>query len=294
MIGPCSQTMQDTTTNLEESAHTLQCLEIWGGNHAIHNAISVTGLDAWISSDPHKNDKHGGDIYYISACKCQEISRFAIVDVSGHGEAVSKFTQRLFSLMRKNINTPDQTRFARALNEEFSNLEPTGQFATALLASYAPQTDHLVVCNAGHPRPLWYHSGAQTWELLDSDLPQKASSVSNLPLGIIDSTSYCQFAVKLDKGDLILIYTDSLIEATNRKEQLLGEQGLLDRIRQLDPQRPNDLGRDLLALVAAYRDDTPPDDDQTLLVLHHNAADPPKLSLGQKMRMMTKMLGLID
>jgi hypothetical protein len=40
--------------------------------------------------------------------------------------------------MRQNINTPDQTRFAQALNQEFSKLKVQGLFATALLATYLP------------------------------------------------------------------------------------------------------------------------------------------------------------
>ncbi len=269
-------------------------MEIWSGNGAIHNAISVPGIDAWISSDPYKGGACGGDIHYVSMCGAGRISRFAIADVSGHGATVGKLAHRLRSLMRKYINTLDQTRFARALNRDFWKLaRDDGRFATALLTTYFAPTDHLIICNVGHPRPLWYHTVSQCWELLDPNMPQRATEVVNLPLGVIAPTNYVQFAVKLGKGDLVLIYSDSLIESKNPEGIPLGEEGLLELVRQLDTAQPQDLSRDVLAAVVTYRGGAPARDDETLLVLHHNAANPPKQSIGQKMHVMAKMIGPI-
>ncbi len=274
--------------------HSLECMEVWGGNGAIHNAISVPGIDAWISSDPYEGDACGGDIHYVSMCGAGRISRFAIADVSGHGATVGKLAHRLRSLMRKYINTLDQTRFARALNRDFSKLARDGRFATALLTTYFAPTDHLIICNVGHPRPLWYHAASQRWELLDPDMPQRATAaVMNLPLGVIARTDYVQFAVKLGKGDLVLIYSDSLIESRNPEGERLGEEGLLELVRQMDTARPQQLSRDVLTAAVTYRGGAPAKDDETLLVLHHNAANPPKQSIGQKMHVMAKMIGMI-
>ena len=273
--------------------YALQCMEIWGGNAAIHNAISVPGIDAWISSEPYDGDAYGGDIHYISTCGGGRISRFVIADVSGHGALVSSVAHRLRLLMRKYINTLDQTRLALALNHEFLQLADLGGFATALLTTYFAPTDHLIICNAWHPPPLWRHAATGNWEYLDHDTPHRTTTAVNLPLGVIEPTDYVQFAVKLAKGDIVLIYTDSLIESTNERGQQLGKQGLLELIRHLEFDQPQNLHRQLLAAVAAYHGRAPPDDDQTLMVLHHNAADPPNLSFGHRMRMMAKMLGLV-
>ncbi len=274
--------MFDVCANSRWPVHQMQCMEVWGGNGAIHSAISVPGIDAWISSAPYRECSRGGDIHYVSMCGGGRISRFAIVDVSGHGDAVSQLAQNLRSLMRKYINTLDQTRFARALNHELLQLDRTGRFATALLATYFAPTDHLIICNAGHPRPLWYRAASRSWEVLDPAMPQRATEVANLPLGVIERTDYIQFAVKLERGDLVLIYTDSLIESRSPDGDLLGEAGLLQLARQLDPDEPVNLDRRLLAAVAEYHDGAPVEDDETLLVLHHNAADPPRQSIGQR------------
>lgn len=44
----------------------LQCMEIWGDNTAIENAIAVPGMDAWVYSEPYEGHKAGGDIHYVS------------------------------------------------------------------------------------------------------------------------------------------------------------------------------------------------------------------------------------
>ena len=60
--------MHDRNTTDGEDRHALQCMEIWGGNAAIHSAVSVPEVDAWISSDPCEGAAKGGDIHYISQC----------------------------------------------------------------------------------------------------------------------------------------------------------------------------------------------------------------------------------
>ena len=53
-------------------------------------------------------------------------------------------------------------------------------------------------------------------------MPKNAAAVRNLPLDIIVPTDYVQFAVKLAKGDLVLLYTDALMESRNAN----GDRGL--------------------------------------------------------------------
>lgn len=285
-----------TEVAVHTEAHQLQCMEIWGGNEAIENAISVPGIDIYVYSRPYLDDQSGGDIHYISMCGAGNISRFVIADVSGHGEAVSQMATTLRKIMRRHINTVDQTRFTRALNHEFSGLSDAGQFATAIMATYYAPTDHMIICNAGHPRPLWYRADLQQWELLTHDSPSvprtktaREVGIRNLPLGIIEPTSYEQFAIPLSKNDLLVFYTDALIESGKPQ---LGERGLIDLVRTIDPNRPEEFGPALRAMHEAHRGDEPLDDDMTLLVLHHNAADPPRQSFPEKARVLGRMLGL--
>ncbi len=274
----------------------MQCMEIWGGMAAANEYITVPGLDAWIYARPHGGSTHGGDIHYLSLCGGGNISRFMVADVSGHGQGVADVADRFRKLMRKHINTPNQSQFAKSLNQSFGSDSNEGQFVTALLATYFAPSDHLVVVNAGHPRPLWYSAEKHEWSLLDDQLPccceKVPGTVVNLPLGVIPETDYTQFAAPLDKSDMVIAYTDSLIEAADTDGKQLGEQGLLELARKHCTGEPHTLGERLIDSVTRYRQGEPFEDDVTLIVLHHNATDPPRHSLGEWVRVMAKMAGL--
>ncbi|MBI1335632.1 MAG: SpoIIE family protein phosphatase [Phycisphaera sp.] len=272
--------------------HTMRCMEVWGSNRAEQTGVSVPGIDAFIYSEPHNRSEGGGDIHYVSSCAAGKISRFAVADVSGHGVDVDELATKLRRLVRKHINTPDQTRFARALNEEFASLAQVGRFATAILATYFTPTDHLIVVNAGHPRPLWYRAESNHWQHLDGDCPGCEGEVGNLPLGIIEPTDYRQVAVKLAPGDIVVIYTDAMMEAMDDAGNQLGEEGLLELVRSIRSDDPARLATQIIRAVEVHRGHRPSDDDQTVLVLHHNAHEPAKQNLGEKLRVLAKMMGL--
>ncbi|MCI0401592.1 MAG: serine/threonine-protein phosphatase [Gammaproteobacteria bacterium] len=256
-------------------ARPLKWMEVWGGNERSECAFRVPGIDAWITSEPFGGSIQGGDLQYVSICGAGAISRFAIADIAGHGASVGESAAQLRRLMRKHMNIMDQTRFAQTINREFSTRSLSGQFATALFMTYFTSTDHMIICNAGHPRPLWYHARTRTWELLDYEIPNHAGKPLNLPLGVIEPTSYMQFAVALGQGDIVLTYTDSLVEARSPRGLTLGEQGLLTVVRKLDGSEPAKLNRRVLDAAAAHRAGNPAEDDQTLMVLYHSAARAP-------------------
>lgn len=285
---------------------SLQCMEIWGGNQITDAALSVPGLDVWIAATPHGGSEAGGDIHYLSMCGSGRISRFVLADVAGHGADVSTLSTALRKLMRKHINTLDQTRFARALNTEFGALHTGGRFATAVLSTYFAPTSDLIVVNAGHPRPVWRQAATGRWRMLDPEqldesdirLPRETTRygfhpVSNLPLGVIEPTAYEQFAVRLAPGDLVLLYTDSLIESRPAGGPQLGEKGLLDMVRSLPGSHPKTFVADLAEALTRYRGGFPAEDDQTMLLLHVNGRQPPPMTLRQTVRSLAKMVGLM-
>ena len=284
---------------MRAESHRLQCLEIWGGTTAVDEAVSVHGLDLYVFSRPFRDGISGGDVYLVSMCGAGNITRIILADVAGHGATVSSLARSLRRLMRKNITTADQTRLARELNREFTRVSKEGRFATAVLATYFAPTNHLIVVNAGHPPPLWYRSDRKTWQLLEApplESHQTADksevNVPNLPLGIIEPTPYAQFAVPLQPGDLVVLYTDALIESQGAGGEVLGTSGLLELVRSMDGSAFETLSGSIRDTLAALRGGESPDDDLTVLVLHHNAADPPSLSVGERLRVLGRMMGI--
>jgi len=277
------------------NAHTMQCMEVWGGNTAVDNGVIMPGLDAWVFARPHGDGAGGGDVHYVSSCATGRITRLLVADVAGHGESVSAVGLNLRTLMRRYVNYLDQSRFVAQLNREFNDIAQAGGFATAVAATYWAPTSVLLACNAGHPRPLWYRARKKAWrflEPLDASETEPDQSLRNLPLGIVEPTSFMQFGVRLSRGDLVVFYTDSLIEAPGPDGRQLGEQGLLDLVRSLDPADPPALRAELFARLDAWRGGGAPNDDVTVLIFRHNGTKP-TMSFIDRVRANVRFLRLI-
>ena len=285
---------------MAEAERTMSCMEVWGGNQPADRGVVMPGLTAFVYSRPVGGEA-GGDVHYVSSCATGRITRMLVADVAGHGAQVAQMADRLRDLMRRYVNYLDQSSFVRALNEQFMRLEREGRFATAISLTYWSPTRVMTVCNAGHPRPLFYDSRAGEWGALDAECapvealaaaggaggaagdasaPAAAAAVAalanptNLPLGVAQSIEYEQFYRRLDRHDLLLLYTDSAIEARSPVGDDLGEAGLLDLVRSLDPTRPEEL---VGGVVRGLREHTrldEPADDLTLLLLGHNDVRP--------------------
>jgi sigma-B regulation protein RsbU (phosphoserine phosphatase) len=247
--------------------YRLSCLELRGGNQAAVYEAELPGLDAWISCRPLLPATRGGDLYYLSVCSQGSISRVTLADVSGHGQGVSPLAERLRDALRDHADHWDQSALIRQLNDSFLKISTGGKFATAVLLGHYVDTGELVFTNAGHLPPLWYRSTVQEWTFLQEETPH-SKEIADLPLGIISGTSYRQIAVQLEAGDLLLLYTDGIIESFNERRERLGLDGLLELARHVRGESAAYAGAALVEAVARFRGRAVATDDETVVALY--------------------------
>jgi phosphoserine phosphatase RsbU/P len=253
---------------MAETTESLRCMEVWGGNRGIEQAFALPGLDLWLYSRPIAHAENGGDVYYLSSCASGRISRLLLADVSGHGPEVSQLALRLRDLMRKNINRISQTQFVEGMNEEFVQFNQESRFATALVGTYFSSSGDLQLCTAGHPQPLIYRAQKNVWEVLE--LNRHPSSTGNIPLGILAEVNYGQIDLPMELGDMMLAYTDGIVEAQVDGGQMLGTEGLLSMVQSLEVTEPEKF---IGSLVAKLESKTikPIEDDFTIMLARCNS-----------------------
>jgi hypothetical protein len=256
-----------------KSPQQMTCMEVWGGSQLTTRRVEMGGLDAWVYSKPFGEAQRGGDVYYASSCATGRITRLLLADVSGHGNSVASTAANLRTLMRRFVNRLDQTEFVRLLNQQFTALSEAGTFATAVVATFFAPTQRLIVCNAGHPRPLLYQAANREWTFLGADAANDEAP-NNIPLGIIDVTEYEQFDVELKSGDCVLSYTDALIESRDADGEMLGEAGLLRIMRLLGDVESQLLTKTLLREITDRYPDNLTEDDVTVLLVRANGHKP--------------------
>jgi sigma-B regulation protein RsbU (phosphoserine phosphatase) len=247
--------------------YRMACLELRGGNRAAVHEMELPGLDAWVSCRPLLPATRGGDLYYLSVCSQGSISRITLADVSGHGESVSTLAECLREALREHADHWDQSALIRQLNDSFFRISTGGKFATAVLLGHYVDTGELLFTNAGHLPPLWYRSAAREWSFLQEESPC-SKEIADLPLGIISGTAYSQAAVQLEPGDLVLLYTDGIIESCNEHGEPLGLDGLLEMSRGLGGESAFEAGAALVEGVARFRGSAAATDDETVVALY--------------------------
>lgn len=131
------------------------------------------------------------------------------------------------------------------------------RFTTAFLAELEPATGALSYVNAGHNAPvLWRASGAA--ERLEA---------GGLPLGIDADARFNSGRLTLARGDLLMIFTDGLVEAANDQREEYGERRLLERLQAVGNANAGATLNSVMAAVDAFVGTTRQHDDITCLIL---------------------------
>jgi len=271
--------------------HELHCMDLWSGNDTIENEVSAPGEEIFVSSRPYRGESRGGDVHYVSLCAGGIVTRLMLADVAGHGTVVAATSQDLRLLMRRFMNSNSQTRLVGNLNRHFARHAEAGQFATAIVATWLSDQRRLKICNAGHPRPLWYRRADAAWSFVSEEVPS-GESLSNLPLGLNESAQYQALDLKIGEGDLLVFYTDALTEAHGARGGVLGEQGLHDIVSRLPTDHVRNFGNGVLQGVRAFSLGNPAEDDETIMVLKFSTSRVRTPGFREKLSAYAKLLGL--
>ncbi|HEY3937533.1 MAG TPA: PP2C family protein-serine/threonine phosphatase [Bryobacteraceae bacterium] len=131
------------------------------------------------------------------------------------------------------------------------------RFTTAFLAEFDPLTRQLAYVNAGHNWPVLRRAGGQVERL----------ETGGLPLGLMPTARYECGQVMLAPGDVLLVFTDGVVEAENDKEEEYGEFRLLSALNSHYGRSAAEVLQGLMASVDRFVGAAPQHDDITCLLL---------------------------
>ena len=267
----------EPTSHQDRPQLGLGCVGVWNGNREGAFQGELPGLATWVYSAPFESSR-GGDVHYLSVCDEGRLSRIALADVSGHGAQIHIVAESLLQLMHYYIDTWDQSAFMRDLGRTFGETQADARYATAVVLGFHRELSQVAYTNAGHPAPLWFHASEERWGVLSED-EMPSAALTDLPLGLIRGTEYQQTFATLGPGDLLILYTDGIIEAENYAGELLGTQRFLELAKGLPTDSPEAAGRSLLSKVDKFSGGLRAGDDQTLIVLQRRSGTFPNKTL---------------
>jgi phosphoserine phosphatase RsbU/P len=249
----------------------LECAETWVSNERRAHLVALPGLIAWVHSVPAGPGNAGGDVHYVSVCPSCIVSRVALADVSGHGQAVVALGEKLRVLMQQYLTAVEQVGLMRDLNQAVREGLDEVHYATMVAVGWHHRRGLMVVTNAGHPPPPWYRAARNEWSWLETQRASEHARPAGLPLGLLPDINYDRKVVKPPVGDLMVLYSDGVSEATNPLGEELGRDGLMKIARELELTSAEAFGSQLTSALTAFRGGVEPSDDETIIVLQRVA-----------------------
>ena len=209
--------------------YQIQCAEIWGGIRDQEQDVCSAGIVASLYSSACDGGK-GGDIYYLSVCELDMLTRIAVADVVGHGQAVSHVSQFIFDALKSHMNDTSGVDLLTAVNS-MAVKQGLKAMTTAAIAAFYRGNKELYFVYAGHHPILIKRKEDHHWfdALLDKPENCETTGRANLPLAIMSDPVYTQQSMPLTTGDRVFLYTDGVIEAPDHEQNLFG----IDRLKAL-------------------------------------------------------------
>jgi sigma-B regulation protein RsbU (phosphoserine phosphatase) len=169
----------------------------------------------------------GGDCYDFMPLTN---SRLALVvgDASGKGLAAALMMATVQSSLRTAalFTGSDLAELLRIVNVQAYASSPADRYATLFYGVFDRAARTLRYVNAGHnPPAVLRYDGSLRW-----------LEPSGAPVGMFPDSTYQENVIKLNPGDLVMAYTDGVIEAANRAGEEWGVQGLLRAAAAWEPQ----------------------------------------------------------
>ena len=200
----------------------------------------------------------GGDSYDIIPLKDGKFA-ITIADVSGKGIPAALLVSTLHALLRVYLQyTIELVELVRRLHTLVYNNSPTERFITFFIMIFDPVHHMFTYVNAGHNPPLLIrHGGKDIIKLM----------ASGLPLGMVKEQQFEVRQIDLQQSDTLVLYTDGVTEAANKKLQQYGEEKLQECVlKNLDTTADTIKGC-IVRDVREFVGNNPMADDLTLLVL---------------------------
>jgi len=149
-----------------------------------------------------------------------------IGDISGKGISAALMMASLVSTIRGGLSLPQEPhqteRISRVVsnsNRQFYRRSSPESFSTLVLNHYDAEKKILTYCNAGHHPPLVFSNG---------DL--KELTAGGTVVGLFENWEFISSEIELKSGDLVVYFTDGVVEATNQQDEQFGTDRLIQLV----------------------------------------------------------------
>jgi len=198
----------------------------------------------------------GGDYYEVMELPDRKIL-VSMNDVSGHGIPASL----VMSIFRANFiyhirENPDLSGLLSHLNNILAETTDSSLYVTSFTGLIDRAAGEFTYINAGHPAALLIRDGSAS---------ELASN--SMVIGIMAGVEFSKDTVAIHPGDLLVLFTDGLVEAENDREEMFGPTRLAEFICAQGDAPASDLTQRILDELRRFTGKEAFADDVTLMLV---------------------------
>jgi len=198
----------------------------------------------------------GGDFYNFILIDENHLG-LVMADVSGKGVPAALFMMVSNILLSERLRAFDKPSEALLfLNNRICAHNTANMFVTIWVGVLDLTTGKIVACNAGHDDPVICRK-KEKFELFETK--------HDLAVGAFEDAVYNDYEIQLEKGDKLFLYTDGVVEATNKKDELFGFDRMLETLNANKNKAPNEIIKNVKTKVDAFANGREQFDDITML-----------------------------
>ena len=198
----------------------------------------------------------GGDLYdWIRF----DDGRLALVlgDVAGKGAPAALYGALASGVIRTRAGRKYPPAQMLELVNKTLHLRPVeGQYIAVTYSIYEPATRTITLANSGLPYPLLVRAGQTTF--LD---------IGGVPLGLLPDTKYQETQLQLQTNDILVFYSDGVVEMRNDSGEEFGLRRLAEAVRINHEKSPDEIVKSVSASLADFIGRVRPHDDRTMIVV---------------------------
>jgi len=219
-----------------------------------HAAFHTSGLEAFGITRPANTV--GGDFYDIAQLPDGRVL-LALGDVAGKGSPAALLMALLLAMMRTLVDEGlEGPVLVERLNHQVMKQAPRSRFVTLFVGVLDPATGTFTYVNAGQNPPLVRRGDGRYDSLREG----------GVAVGMFEQATYEEGTTQLAVGDVLVMFSDGVVEAEDKAEQPFDEAGVRSIVEQPVWSSAKELSWALVAAVQRHSDDRRLMDDLTALV----------------------------
>jgi phosphoserine phosphatase len=183
-----------------------------------------------------------------------------LADATGHGIGPALSVTEVRAMLRMAVRAGEELPAIIAhLNAQLCADLSEGRFVSAWLGELDARAATLQTFSCGQGPILHYRARDRACDVLETDA---------VPLGLLDDLEVrMREPIAMQPGDIFVVASDGIVEATNAAGTVFGTKRLIELISEHHEATASGLLQALRSELTVFTGSAPPDDDRTVLII---------------------------